>query len=133
MTMSRKITVVPLMAALLLISMRLQALAQPACSANPSNVVTLPTNYSITAVVCGLSSPTAMTFYKDKIWVTERVPVVKEIDNMGNVTTKLQASDLPAGTLVSPLTGIVYDSKRDWFWLVHIQTNSAGVNVGAIS
>jgi glucose/arabinose dehydrogenase len=31
------------------------------------------------------------------------------------------------------LTGIVYDSKRDWFWLVHVQTNSAGVNVGAIS
>jgi hypothetical protein len=108
-------------------------LAQPACPANPSNVVTLPTNYSITAVACGLSSPTAMTFYGDKIWVTERVPVVKEIDNMGNVTTKLKASDLPAGTLVSPLTGIVYDSRRDWFWLVHRQTNSAGVNVGAIS
>jgi hypothetical protein len=138
MIMARGVTVAPLMAALLLISVQLHSVqAQPACQANPSNVVTLPTNYSITAVVCGLNSPTAMTFYGDTIWVTEAgrgtPPAVKQVDNIGNVTTMLTASQLPAGTLVSPLTGIVYDSQRDWFWLIHRQTNSAGVNVGAIS
>jgi hypothetical protein len=107
----------------------------PPCPASPSNVVMQP-GYSITAVACGLSMPTAMTLYNDTIWVAEDVPVVKQVDNMGNITTKLQASDLPTGTLVAPLTGIVFDAERNWFWLVHRQTNSTnapGVPVGAIS
>jgi hypothetical protein len=105
------------------------------CPASPSNVVTQP-GYSITAVACGLSMPTAMTLYNNTIWVAEDVPVVKQVDNLGNITIKLQASDLPDGTLVAPLTGIVFDAARNWFWLVHRQTNSTnapGVPVGAIS
>src|SRR5260370_33194476 len=112
-------------------------LAQATCPANPSNVVTLP-SYSITAVGCGLNFPTAMTFYQDTIWVTEEgtatsPPAVKQIDNMGNVTTKLTASELATGAIVSPLTGIVFG--RGWFWLIHRQTNSTGAPgapVGAI-
>ena len=81
-----------------------------------------------------------MTFLANTIWVTEEgtatsPPAVKQIDNKGNVTTMLDASKLPAaGTLVSPLTGIVSD--RNWIYLVHRQTNSTnapGVPVGAIS
>jgi hypothetical protein len=110
-------------------------LAQTPCPANPSNVVTLP-GYSITAVACGLNFPTAMTFQDDTIWVTEEgtatsPPAVKQIDNMGNITTMLTATMLPTGSLVSPLTGIVFE--RGWFWLVHRQTNANGVNVGAVS
>jgi glucose/arabinose dehydrogenase len=109
------------------------------CPANPSNVNTLP-GYSITAVACGLNFPTAMTFGGDgTIWVTEEgtassPPAVKRIDNMGIVTTKLAATDLAAGTIASPLTGIVF--HRGWFWLIHRQTNSTNapsVPVGAIS
>ena len=64
--------VAPLMTALLLVSVPVaSALAhtpQP-----PSNVTVLP-GYSITAVTTGLNFPTAMTFYRDTIWVTERAP-----------------------------------------------------------
>jgi hypothetical protein len=135
------VSVAALMAALLLISVPVNpVLAQTnPCPANPSNVTTLP-GYSITAVACGLNFPTAMTFLANTIWVTEEgtatsPPAVKQIDNKGNVTTMLDASKLPAaGTLVSPLTGIVSD--RNWIYLVHRQTNSTnapGVPVGAIS
>jgi hypothetical protein len=113
------------------------------------SIETLP-GYSITAVACGLNFPTAMTFQANTIWVTEEgtatsPPAVKQIDNMGNVTTMLTAAMLPAGSLVSPLTGIVFHEKngpnrdqRDpgWFWLIHRQTNSKnapGVPVGVIS
>jgi hypothetical protein len=69
------------------------AQTSPPCPANPSNVNTLP-GYSITAVACGLNFPTAMTFDRDTVWVTEEgtatsPPAVKEIDNMRNVTTML--------------------------------------------
>jgi hypothetical protein len=131
--------VAPLMTALLLVSVPVDSvLAQSPCPANPSNVVILP-GYSLTAVTCGLNFPTAMTFYGDTIWVTEEgtatsPPAVKQIDNKGNVTTMLTASDLATGTIVSPLTGIVFG--RGWFWLIHRQTNSTGapnVPVGVIS
>jgi glucose/arabinose dehydrogenase len=83
-----------------------------------------------------------MTLQGDTIWITEEgittpvvsPPTVKKIDNMGNVTTMLTATDLPNGTLVSPLTGIVFESG--WFYLVHRQTNSKNapnVPVGAVS
>jgi hypothetical protein len=133
------VSVAALMAALISISVPADSvLAQAACPANPSNAVTLP-SYSITAVACGLNFPTAMTFYQDTIWVTEEgtatsPPAVKQIDNMGNITTELTASDLAAGTIVSPLTGIVFG--HGWFWLIHRQTNSTGapgVPVGVIS
>ena len=129
--------VAPLMTALLLVSVPVaSALAQT--PQPPSNVTVLP-GYSITAVTTGLNFPTAMTFYRDTIWVTEEgtaisPPAVKQIDNKGNVTTILTATMLPAGTIVSPMTGIVF--HRGWFWLVHRQTNSTnapGVPVGAIS
>ena len=129
--------VAPLMTALLLVSVPVaSALAQT--PQPPSNVTVLP-GYSITAVTTGLNFPTAMTFYRDTIWVTEEgtatsPPAVKKIDNKGNVTTVLTATMLPAGTMVSPMTGIVFD--RGWFWLIHRQTNSTnapGVPVGAIS
>jgi glucose/arabinose dehydrogenase len=104
----------------------------------PSNVV-IPQGYSMTAVATGLNFPTAMTFFGDTIWVTEMgtatsPAAVKEIDSRGNIRTMLTATQLPPGTLVSPLTGIVF--ARGWFWLVHRQTNSTnapGVPVGAIS
>ena len=129
--------VAPLMTALLLVSVPVaSALAQR--PQPPSNVTVLP-GYSITAVTTGLNFPTAMTFYRDTIWVTEEgtatsPPAVKQIDNKGNVTTILTADMLPAGTIVSPMTGIVF--HRGWFWLVHRQTNSTnapGVPVGVIS
>ena len=132
-------SVAALMAALFSISVPADSvLAQATCPANPSNAVTLP-GYEITAVACGLNFPTAMTFYQDTIWVTEEgtatsPPAVKQIDNMGNVTTKLTANDLAPGTIVSPLTGIVFG--RGWFWLIHRQRNSTGapgVPVGVIS
>jgi hypothetical protein len=72
-----------------------------------------------------------MTFYGDTIWVTEVGGTVKQIDNLGNVTTQLTAAQLPAGTLDSPLTGIIF--ARDWFWLVHGQKNPDGVDVGVVS
>jgi hypothetical protein len=129
--------VAPLMTAWLLVSVPVaSALAQT--PQPPSNVTVLP-GYSITAVTTGLNFPTAMTFYRDTIWVTEEgtatsPPAVKQIDNKGNVTTILTATMLPAGTMVSPMTGIVFD--RGWFWLIHRQTNSTnapGVPVGVIS
>jgi hypothetical protein len=149
------VSVAALMAASLLISVPVQVLAQTTtCPApNPSNVVLLP-GYTITAVASCLNFPTAMTFQDDTIWVTEEgsttPPAVKQIDNMGNVTTILTAAMLPAGSLVSPLTGIVFhragkegtEKKEDagdqdgWFWLIHRQTNSQnapGVPVGAVS
>jgi hypothetical protein len=114
--------------------------------AQPSNVV-LPSGYSMTAVATGLNFPTAMTFQDDTIWVTEEgtatsPPAVKQIDNMGNVTTVLAATPaggitgttLPPGTLISPLTGIVFEGG--YVYLVHRQTNSKnapGVPVGAVS
>jgi hypothetical protein len=135
------ISVAALMATSVLISV-------PATSApcpNPSNVAT-PAGYSITAFACGLDFPTAMTLQGDTIWVTEEgvdpnptvpthsPPKVKQIDNMGTVTTRLTADQLPAGTLLPPLTGIVFDSSsKDTFYLVHRQTNSKGVPVGVVS
>jgi len=132
-----------LMAASVLISVPVDSVSAQTtpCPANPSNVVT-PAGYSITAVACGLNFPTAMTLQGDTIWITEEgittpvvsPPAVKKIDNMGNVTTILTATDLPNGTLVSPLTGIVFESG--WFYLVHRQTNSKNapnVPVGAVS
>ena len=110
-------------------------------AAQPDNV-TIPPGYTITRVnpPVSLSSPTAMTFYGDTIWVTEVgnsnatppvPPAVKQIDNLGNVTTQLTAAQLPAGTLDSPLTGIIF--ARDWFWLVHRKKNPDGVDVGVVS
>jgi hypothetical protein len=106
--------------------------------AQPSNVA-IQSGYSMKAVVTGLNFPTAMTFQGDTIWVAEEgtatsPPAVKQIDNKGSVTTQLTATQLPAGTVVSPLTGIVFN--RGWLWLVHRQTNSKnapGVPVGVIS
>jgi hypothetical protein len=118
--------VAPLMTALLLVSVSVaSALAQ---TPQPPSNVTVPPGYSITAVTTGLNFPTAMTFYRDTIWVTEEgtatsPPAVKQIDNKGNVTTILTATMLPAGTMVSPMTGIVFD--RGWIWLVHRQTAHA--------
>jgi glucose/arabinose dehydrogenase len=141
-----RVLVAPLMAALILISVPMDwALAQTtACSPlnPPSNVAPLLPGYTITGLCGGLNFPTAMTFGRDgTIWVSEEgtassPAAVKQIDNMGNVTIQLAATDLPAGTIVSPLTGIVFDSKRSLFWLIHRQTNSAsapGVAVGVIS
>jgi glucose/arabinose dehydrogenase len=101
----------------------------------PSNVL-IPPGYTITAVATGLNFPTAITFRHDSIWVTEAgiitPPAVKEIDQQGNVRTVLKDSMLPAGVLVSPVTGITF--AQGWIWLVHRQTvKSHGVPVGAIS
>ena len=84
-------------------------------AAQPDNV-TIPPGYTITRVnpPVSLINPTAMTFYGDTIWVTEVGGTVKQIDNLGNVTTQLTAAQLPAGTLDSPLTGIIFAR-----WLVH--------------
>ncbi len=116
-------------AAVLLTAARAQAPA-----AAPSNIVISP-GYSITAVATGLNFPTAMTFAGNTIWVTEAgigtPPTVKRIDRNGTVTTVLTSAMLPAGKLAAPLTGILF--ARGWFWLVHRQTNSNGVPVGAIS
>src|SRR6516165_11260825 len=111
---------------------------KPGTTPPPSNVV-VPEGYSMTAVATGLNFPTAMTFFGDTIWVTEMgtatsPAAVKEIDSGGNIRTMLTATELPEGTLVSPLTGIVF--ARGWFWLIHRQTNSEnapGVPVGVIS
>jgi hypothetical protein len=145
------VSVAALIAALLLISVPVDSVsAQTTCpTPDPSNVVLLP-GYSITAVASCLNFPTAMTFQNNTIWITEEgtatsPPAVKQIDNMGNVTTILTATMLPAGSLVSPLTGIVFHESNvpnpnpndsGWLWLVHRQTNSKnapGVPVGAIS
>jgi hypothetical protein len=112
-------------------------------AAQPDNVI-IPPGYTITRVnppvslssPANLNSPTAMTFYGDTIWVTEvgsatSPAAVKQIDNLGNVKTQLTATQLPAGTLDSPLTGIIF--ARDWFWLVHRQKNPDGVDVGVVS
>ena len=102
-------------------------------AAQPDNV-TIPPGYTITRVnpPVSLSSPTAMTFYGDTIWVTEvgsatSPAAVKQIDNLGNVTTQLTAAQLPAGTLDSPLTGIIFAR------LVHRKKNPDGVDVGVVS
>jgi hypothetical protein len=125
---------VPLAAGLLFLSTpETSVLAQT--PQTPSNVMLLP-GYMMTAVATGLNSPTAMTLFGDTIWVTELAGAVKQIDNKGNVTTKLTAAMLPdpTKTMVPPLTGIVFN--RGWFWLIHKQLNSKnapGVPVGVIS
>jgi hypothetical protein len=91
----------------------------------------------MTAVASGLNFPTALTLMGDTVWVTEgglspsTPPGVKEIDQKGNVKTVLTSAMLPAGTLVSPLTGITF--AQGWMWIVHRQTAAGGVPVGAIS
>ncbi len=111
------------------------AVSIPARGAITPTNVTIPPGYSIAAVATGLNFPTAMTFWGNTIWVTEAgiagLPTVKTIDHTGTVTTILTSAMLPAGTLVSPMTGIKY--ARGWIWLIHRQTNTSGVAVGAIS
>src|SRR5258708_37202478 len=112
--------------AYLMVTLPLISAPMSSVLAQPSNVAIQP-GYSMKAVATGLNFPTAMTFHGDTIWVTEegtaaRPPAVKQIDNKGNVTTQLTATQLPAGTVVSPLTGIV--SNRGWFWFVHRHTHS---------
>jgi len=90
----------------------------------------------MTAVATGLNFPTAITFHGSSIFVAEAgiitPPAVKQVDNKGNITTVLTASMLPAGVLVSPVTGITF--AEGWIWLVHRQTaTSNDVPVGAIS
>ena len=109
--------------AYLMVTLPLISAPMSSVLAQPSNVAIQP-GYSMKAVATGLNFPTAMTFHGDTIWVTEEgtatsPPAVKQIDNKGNVSTQLTATQLPAGTLVSPLTGIVFN--RGWFWLVHRQ------------
>src|SRR5258708_20683157 len=124
--------------AYLMVTLALISAPMPSVLAQPSNVAIQP-GYSMTAVATGLNFPTAMTLFGDTIWVTEEgtassPPAVKRIDNKGNVTTQLTATQLPAGSLVSPLTGIVFN--RGWFWLVHRQTNpknTPGIPVGVLS
>ncbi len=111
------------------------AISGPVLAATAPTNVTIPAGYSMTAVATGLNFPTAMTFFGDTIWVTEAgiggSPAVKTIGRNGNVETVFKADMLPAGTLVSPLTGILF--ARGWIWLVHRQTNAGGVPVGAVS
>jgi glucose/arabinose dehydrogenase len=119
----------------LLVLLTVAVLPFKAQAATPSNVL-LPPGYTITSVATGLNFPTAITFRGDSIWVTEAgiitPPAVKEIDHQGHVTTVLTDSMLPAGVLVSPVTGITF--ARGWMWLVHCQTaKSHGVPVGTIS
>ena len=109
------------------------ALAIGAQGTAQSNVVIAP-GYTMTAVATGLNFPTAITFHGDSIWVTEAgiitPPTVKEIDRDGKTRTVLTDSMLPAGVLVSPVTGITF--ADGWIWLVHRQTaTSGGVPVGA--
>jgi len=104
-------------------------------AAAPSNVL-ISQDYNMTAVATGLNFPSALTLQGDSIWVVEAglttPPAVKQIDNKGNVTTVLTPGMLPAGVLVSPVTGIT--SAQGWIWLVHRQTAGfGGVPVGAIS
>jgi len=110
------VSVAPLIAALLLDSMPVSSVL-----AQPSNVA-IQLGYSMTAVATGLNFPTAMTFFGDTIWVTEEgtasaPSAVKRIDNKGNVTTQLTATQLPAGSLVSPLDRHCIQS-----WLVLVGT-----------
>jgi glucose/arabinose dehydrogenase len=102
-------------------------------TAVPSNVV-VPSGYKMTAVATGLNFPTALTFQGDSIWVAEAgiitPPAVKVVDRNGNITTALTPGMLPAGALVSPVTGITF--AQGWIWLVHRQTVD-GLPVGAIS
>lgn len=109
------------------------ALGIEAQTAQPTNVV-VPAGYTMTAVATGLNFPSAITFQGDSIWVTEAgfvtPPAVKKIDSNGTITTELTANMLPAGILVSPVTGITFHGG--WMWLVHRQTVD-GVPVGAIS
>ncbi len=123
-------------AAVLMAASLVVAVPPQASGVSPSNVV-IPPGYSMTAVATGLNFPTAMTFFRSSIWVTEAgigtgaLPKVKEIDHNGSVTTVLTSAMLPAGKLVAPLTGILF--AHGWFWLVHREVNADGVAVGAIS
>ncbi len=117
-----------------------------ALAASPTNVTITP-GYTMSAVATGLNFPTAITLHDDSVWVAEggiagTTPAVKQIGKDGHVTTVLQATDLPSGVLVSPLTGITFAEGK--IWLSHRQTvNSSGqvvpsgtagaVPVGAIS
>jgi hypothetical protein len=95
------------MGALLLVSVKV-----PSVSAQtPLNVVIRP-GYSMAAMATGLNFPTVTTFQGDTIWVAEEgtasaPPTVKQTDDKGNVTTSLTATQLPAGSLVFPQTGVV--------------------------
>jgi glucose/arabinose dehydrogenase len=116
-----------------------------AMAANPTNVVITP-GYAMTAVATGLNFPTAITLQDDSIWVAEGGIIgnaaVKKIGRDGHVRIVIQATDLPSGVLVSPLTGITFAEGR--IWLSHLQSvNGSGkvvplgtagaVTVGAIS
>lgn len=126
--MKRQCSLLVLIAMLFATVLTIEAQSTP-----PSNVVVAP-GYTMTAFATGLNFPTAMTFQGDSIWVTEAgiitPPAVKKIDKNGNIATELTAGMLPAGTLVSPVTGITF--AQGWMWLVHRQMVD-GVPVGAIS
>lgn len=85
--------------------------------------------YRLEPLVTGLDFPTAITFSRDKIWVTEAgfpetPPRVKEIDTNGNVTTILSPADLAEGQFLPPLTDITF--RRIGYGLRIVRRGSMG-------
>jgi glucose/arabinose dehydrogenase len=105
--------------------------------ANGPPGVSAEEGYKLEVKVEGLDFPTAVTFFEDRMWVSEAgvvegtVPKVKEINDKGDVTTILSPEDLPKDQLVPPLTDVTY--HEGMLWISHRQKGVNQWNVGAIS
>jgi hypothetical protein len=94
--------------------------------------------YSMTRFAGGLDFPTSIALSADSMWVGEAgfpplflVPKIRRIGPGGAVTTILSADQLPAGTLMGPLTDITFHAGM--LWVLHRQAGANGWAVGALS
>jgi hypothetical protein len=112
------------------------ALSTPLPARGGAAGTVVPADYRLRKMVTGLDFPTAITFHRNHLWVSEAgflpglLPKVKAIQS-GGTTTVLSARQLPNGTLLGPLTDVTF--HRGWLWITHRQIGVHGWYVGAIS
>jgi glucose/arabinose dehydrogenase len=108
------------------------------CDDEESRELFVASGYTLETLATGLDFPTAIASDgAGRLWVTEGaptpdlVPRVRAVDETGDVTTVLAATDLADGVLAGPLTDVTW--RDGWLWITHRQTGANGWLVGAIS
>jgi glucose/arabinose dehydrogenase len=99
--------------------------------------VLVPEGFSLQSFATGLTFPTAITFSKDHVWVSESgatpdtVPQIVQIGPDEHPTPVLSSNDLPDGVLAGPITDVTFHDGE--IWLTHRQIGANDWLVGAIS